>query len=65
MRAMIEITINYKDSRGDHGYHFNVRAVPRVGEFVKINGDWYQIREVAHDLSSRHITLETTFWGRR
>lgn len=51
---MIQITINYRDSRGEHSYQYDVQAVPRTGEFVKLYGDWYKVNTVLHDTLNVH-----------
>lgn len=61
---MVQITIGYCDSRGMHSYHFNVAVIPRIGEFVKLNGDWYKVKAVAHELTGQHVALSVSYVGR-
>lgn len=60
---MIPINVHYRDSRGDHAWHYDVPVVPRIGELVKIDGNWYRVESVKHDLGQDSISLHTSFVG--
>jgi hypothetical protein len=54
-----QISVEWSDSR-EHCYQFDVKAVPRVGETIEINGNRLRVTEVIHDLDGwNHITLKT------
>jgi len=55
---MINLCLEYPDaSRQFHNYSFSADAVPRVGETVKVDQDYFRVLQIVHDLTAGRIVL--------
>lgn len=42
----MQVNFVFKDSRGEHLYHYDYTSVPRIGELVTIRGEEYLVNRV-------------------
>lgn len=43
----MQVYFEFKDSRGEHAYYYDLPAVPRVGEYFQLPKEWsWQHRRV-------------------
>ena len=45
----MQVNFDFEDGRGEHSYHYDWKAVPRVGEYVTLVGAEYKVIKVTWD----------------